>query len=82
MKMKCQSESCFNDCEREWCEYARQILQQDIMYPYVFADATRNTLERGRGKFHNVMMDGLASASSSCYSNSKWMHPVELFVVF
>ena len=82
MKMKRQSESCFDGCEREWCEYARQMLQQDIMYPYVFADATRNTLERGRGKFHNVMMDGLASASSSCYSNSKWMHPVELFVVF
>ena len=48
---KCQSESCVDSCDMEWYECARQMLQLNSINPFVFADATRDLLENGRGKF-------------------------------
>ena len=49
--MKCQSESSVDGCEMEWYECARQVLQLNSRNPFVFADAMKDLLARGRGKF-------------------------------
>ena len=51
---KCQSESCVDDWNMDWHECARQVLQLSSINPFMFADAMRDLLEHGRGKFHNV----------------------------
>ena len=53
---KCQSESCIDGCDMEWYECARQVLQLNSINPFKFADAMRDLLEHGRGKFHNVLI--------------------------
>ena len=58
--LKCQSESCVNGFDMEWYEYARQVLQLNSINPFVFADAMRDLLAHGRGKFHNVLIVGPA----------------------
>ena len=45
----------------EWCESARQVLQLNSISPFVFADAMRDLLEHGRGKFWNVLIVGPAN---------------------
>ena len=55
---KCQSEICVDGCDMEWYECARQVLQMNSMNPFMFFDPMRDLIERGRGKFHNVLIVG------------------------
>ena len=53
---KCQSETCVDGCDMEWYECARQVLQLNSINPFVFADAMRQLIEHGRGKFCNLLI--------------------------
>ena len=62
---KCQSESCVDGCDMEWYECARQVLQLNSINPFVFADAMRQLLEHGRGKFRNLLIVGPANCGKT-----------------
>jgi len=51
-------EDCVRDCEGQWFEMAMQVLRQNRVHPHVFAEALRNLLEKGRGKYRNLMIVG------------------------
>ena len=53
---KYQSESCVDGYDMEWYECARQVLQLNGINFFMFADAMRDLLENGRGKFRNVLI--------------------------
>ena len=55
---KCQFESCVDGCNMEWYECAKQVLQLNSINSFMFADAMRDLLEHGRGKFRNVLIVG------------------------
>ena len=65
MLIKCQSESCVDGCYMVWHECARQVLQLNSINPFVFADAMRDLLARGRGKFCNVLIVGPANCGKT-----------------
>ena len=67
--MKCQSESSVDGCEMEWYECARQVLQLNSRNPFVFADAMKDLLARGRGKFQNIMIVGPANCARHFYQS-------------
>ena len=62
---KCQSERCVDGCDMDWYECARQVLQLNSINPFVFADAMRQLLEHGRGKFHNLLIVGPANCGKT-----------------
>ena len=49
----------------EWYECARQVLQLNSINPFVFADAMRQLLEHGRGKFRNLLIVGPANCGKT-----------------
>ena len=63
--MRCQSERCVDDCDMEWYECARQMLELNSINPFLFADAIRDLLAHGRGKFPNVLIVGPASCGKT-----------------
>ena len=62
---KCQTESCVDGCNMEWYECARQVLQLNSINLFVFADAMRDLLENGRGKFPNALIVGPANCGKT-----------------
>ena len=60
-----RSKSCVDGCDMEWYTCAREILQQNRINPYVYADAVRDLLTRGRGKFRNIMITGPANCGKT-----------------
>ena len=62
---KWQSENCVNGWNIEWYDCAREVLQLNIMNPFVFADAMRDLPEHRRGKFRNVVIVGPANCGKT-----------------
>ena len=55
---KARLSSCVDGCDMEWYICSRDILHKNSIDPYVDADAIRDLLIHGRGKFKNVMITG------------------------
>jgi hypothetical protein len=49
-------ESCVDRCDMIWINSAKEVLRNNKVNAYVFAAAIRDLLEKGRGKYHNVMI--------------------------
>ena len=49
-------EDCVNDCDKTWIQSATGVLRNNKINAYVFAAAVRELLEKGRGKYRNVMI--------------------------
>ena len=62
---KCQSGSCVDGCDMEWYEGARQVLKLNYINPFMFANAMRDLLEHGRGKFCNLLIVGPANCGKT-----------------
>ena len=62
---KARASSCVDGCDMEWYTSAREVLKNNEINPYVYADAFRNLLKRGRGKFRNIMITGPASCGKT-----------------
>ena len=56
---------CESACEGQWYECAIEVLNQNNIHPYIFAAALRELLEKGRGKFRNIMIIGPANCAKT-----------------
>ncbi len=54
-------ESCVDGCDMIWINSAKEVLRNNKVNAYVFAAAIRDLLEKGRGKYRNVMIVGPAN---------------------
>ena len=62
---KARLSSCVDGCDMEWYICSCDILQKNSINPYVYADAIRDLLIHGRGKFRNVMTSGPANSGKN-----------------
>ena len=49
-------EDCANDCNKTWTQSATEVLRNNKINAYMFAAAIRELLEKGKGKYRNVMI--------------------------
>ena len=64
---------CVENCNGIWYECAREVLSNNDINIYVFADAVRRCLCKGRRKLNNVMLTGPTNCGKSFLLN-----PLEL----
>ena len=65
--------ACVEGCNGTWLVCARQVLKNNNINIYVFADALRECLKRGRKKNNNILLTGPTNCGKSFLLN-----PVEL----
>lgn len=56
---------CDVKCNGQWIECAKQVLQQNGIYPHVFATSLRTLLTLGRGKHRNIIIVGPANCAKT-----------------
>ena len=54
----CASQECVEGCDGKWFRCASEVLEQNKIHTIVFAQALRELLVKGRGKFRNLMITG------------------------
>ena len=59
------SEECVSGCKGDWLECAQEVLRNNAVHPIVFAVAMRELLNKGRGKFRNIMIVGPANCGKT-----------------
>lgn len=64
---------CVEGCEGMWYVYARQLLKNNNINLYVFADALRECIKKGRSKNNNIILTGPTNCGKSFLLN-----PIEL----
>lgn len=52
------NDTCVEDCNENWFQCATEVLRENKVHPFVFAEAMRNLLVNGRGKYRNVLIVG------------------------
>lgn len=62
-------DDCVNDCDKTWIQSAKEVLRNNKINAYVFAAAIRELLEKGRGKYRNVMIVGPADCGKTFLLN-------------
>ena len=62
---KVESGDCVNGCEGGWYECALEVLTNNSINPMCFAAALRELIEKGRGKFRNLMIVGPANCGKT-----------------
>ena len=65
MLEKVRLSSYVNGFDMEWYICSRDILQKNSIKPHVYADAIRDLLIYGRGKFTNVIITGPANCGKN-----------------
>ena len=55
-KMSLEGIPCVVGCGGSWLKCALEDLRQNNVHPFVFAAAIRELLEKGDGKFRNILM--------------------------
>ena len=63
------AKSCLPDCNKKWLELARNILMRDNVKISEFVDAVRLLLEKGRGKYRNILTTGPSNCGKSFILN-------------
>ena len=56
---------CVEDCNGIWLECSIEVLTNNRINPVVFSAAMRDLLEKGRGKFRNIMIVGPANCAKT-----------------
>ena len=62
-------EECVAGCNRRWLEMAVAVLERNNIKQADFAEAVRNGLEKGRGKYRNVYLKGPANCAKTFLLN-------------
>ena len=62
---KAMETACPESCEGLWLTSAKELLRKNSIHPYVFADAVRTLLEKGRGKYRNILIIGPANCGKT-----------------
>ena len=57
--------SCVQNCNDLWLQCALDVLARNKVNKYVFADAIKTSLEKGRGKKRNVFLQGPANCGKT-----------------
>ncbi len=65
IRQKSVNGECAEDCEGEWLRCANQVLRRNDIHHYVFATAVKDLMQKGRGKFHNIMTLGPANCGKT-----------------
>ena len=60
---------CVDGCEGNWLRLAEEVLTTNIIELTEFATAVYNLLDKGRGKYRNVMLTGPANCGKTFYWN-------------
>ena len=60
-----ENKPCNDDCGGKWYNLAREILRNNNINPYVYADALRQTFINGRGKKLNILIAGPANCGKT-----------------
>ena len=60
---------CICNVENEWLETATSLLQENHISPDHFANCVRLLLEKGRGKYRNIMLTGPANCGKTFLLN-------------
>ena len=61
--------SCVVGCDGRWFECAREVLRNNNLNVYVFADALRQCLKVGRKKNNNIILTGSIFCSQALVFN-------------
>lgn len=61
----CNEGQCTSLCNKTWLTCALELLQKNIIHPFVYASAMRDALIKGRGKFRNIMIIGPANCGKT-----------------
>ena len=61
--------SCLPDCNKKWLELARNILVRNNVKISEFVGAVRLLLEKGRGKYRNILVTGPSNCGKSFILN-------------
>lgn len=56
---------CIPECDGQWLRCATEVLRNNNLHPFVFADALRDLLVKGRGKFRNILIVGPANCAKT-----------------
>ena len=56
---------CVEGWQRQWFLCAKEVLQQDEVNAYAFADAVRKLLVKGRRKYRNILITGPANCGKT-----------------
>ena len=62
---QCADGECVVGCDDVWLECALEVLTNNRIDPIVFAKALRDLLEKGRGKFRNLLIVGPANCAKT-----------------
>jgi len=58
-------EPCVEGCNKAWVNQAKDILNRNQISQDIFASATRELLEKGRGKYRNMILVGPANCGKT-----------------
>ena len=56
---------CVNGCNGQWYDCAFEVLTNNRIHPVIFAAAIRELIEKGQGKFRNLMIIGPANCGKT-----------------
>eukprot|EP00794_Sanderia_malayensis_P001981 gene1981-biopygen1803 len=56
---------CVDHCEGQWIECAKEVLKLNKGHPYLFAAVVRELMEKGSGKFRNIIIVGPANCGKT-----------------
>jgi len=62
---KAMKGTCPNDCNGVWFDCAQEVLEWNRISHQSFAEAVTNLLEKGRGKFRNILLVGPANSAKT-----------------
>ncbi len=65
IRQQSENGDCAEGCAGEWLKCANKVLRQNDIHPYVFSAAVRDLLQKGRGKFRNIMIVGPANCGKT-----------------
>lgn len=62
-------DSCTPECNGQWLQCATQLLNWNNVSRRAFSEAVKNLLEKGRGKFRNILLKGPANTGKTFLLN-------------
>ena len=60
---------CAENCNEQWLEFAKDIVKRNNLTDGVFQKAVRELLDKGRGKYRNILVKGSANCGKTFLLN-------------
>ena len=64
---------CAENCNEQWTELAKGIVKRNNLTDGVFQKAVAKLLDKGRGKYHNILVKGSANCGKTF-----WLNPLNV----